>query len=53
MASTERKANNALDPCDIPCVPQFQKNTNTSVTKKCDDELLSSANLILTQLLEV
>lgn len=52
MASTERKANNALDPCDIPCVPQFQKNTNTSVTKKCDDELLSSSQCHLETSLE-
>jgi len=52
MASTERKANNAMEPCDIPCVPQFQKNTNTSVTKKCDDELLSSSQCHLETSLE-
>jgi hypothetical protein len=48
MASSSKgskpKSNNiALDACDIPCVPVFRKNTNESITKSCDESMLSSA----------
>jgi hypothetical protein len=43
MASTEGKVNNALDPCDIPCVPEFRKNTNLAVKKACDASLVTNS----------
>lgn len=39
--STPALQNTALDDCDEQCVPVFYKNTNTSVQKRCSEELLS------------
>lgn len=41
MASSSK--NSALEACDMPCVPEFKKNTNDSVTKTCDESLLTGA----------
>jgi hypothetical protein len=43
-SSTASKSNNtALEACDMPCIPEFKKNTNDSVTKRCDESLLTGA----------
>jgi hypothetical protein len=54
MASTKAESKNngnrgvatgnvALEACDQPCVPSYQKNTNPNVKKVCDPSLLTNS----------